>query len=139
MEDAQYCDCVLVNTTQRPMPEYRLQVYDAVFIGQVVKVELQDEVIWEDWTMRERVTELRVMKHWKGVSTEHLVIKSSGSNCDYVFRIGETYLVFAYETEDQTLKEASVLSADICDKEGTRLLEESYEQVKTLDALVEQK
>ena len=124
MEAAQYCDCIFVNGTQLPMTEFRLKTYDAVFIGHVVKIELQDGATWGDWAMRERITEFHVMKQWKGSSKERILIKGLGTNCDYPFRIGETYLVFAYEVDAQALDEAGTLTADICDKEGTRLLSE---------------
>lgn len=135
------CECVFVNATEMPMTEFRLQVYDAIFIGHVVKVELLDEATWGDWAMRERRTEFIVMRPWKGLARVHerITLKAFGSTCDYPFRLGETYLVFAEAIDSGTEGEADTFTTDICDPEGTRVMAESIEQIQALDALVKGK
>ena len=123
------------------MTEFRLQVYDSIFIGHVVKVELLDEATWGDWAMRERRTEFIVMRSWNGPArvNERITLKAFGSTCDYPFRLGETYLVFAEAIDSDMEEGAETFTTDICDPEGTRVMAESTEQIQALDALVERK
>lgn len=64
----------------------------AVFLGRVVGIDVDDQTK----TYRARI---RVQRSWKNVSADEVVV--SGTTicciCEYVFHVGESYLVYASE------------------------------------------
>jgi hypothetical protein len=82
---------------------------DAVFAGRVLSIDSQ------------RI-EFAVAEAFRGIEGQTVVLQQSGSNCDYPFKIGQEYFVYAYEGVDGGPRHASICSR-------TRLLSESDEDL----------
>ena len=85
----------------------------AVFSGEVT--ELSDTRV-----------KLRVERLWKGDLGGEVTLPNGGSSCYFGFRLGETYLVYAYERE-------GVLRTDICTL--TKRMAEAEKDIPILDKL----
>src|SRR5438132_6202058 len=74
----------------RALPAESFQRSDAVFIGQVIRVSDDGDGYF-----------IRVLKSWKGLNDARIVVRahvdveSLSCNSDYVFALGETYVIYA--------------------------------------------
>src|SRR5688572_28391517 len=78
------CDCVSPPVAQA----YRNA--DAVFVGVVTSIESQAQ-----GSFRREKTRFRIAMAWRGVVDRAVDVWNSGTSCDYGFKVGEIYLVFA--------------------------------------------
>ena len=92
---------------------------EAVFVGHVVSI---------DWSSigRGRV-QLAVLEPFRDLQLSQVTLVSEGSNCDYPFRMGESYLVYAHRMRD------GQLSTSICAR--TRPVAEATEDLTYLRSL----
>jgi hypothetical protein len=97
---------------------------DAVFVGHVVSIETLTTP--GNLTSRRHV-ELAVLEAFRGVQLSQLSLVAGGTNCDYPFRMGETYVVYAYRSAD------GQLSTSICAR--TRPVAEATEDLTYLRSL----
>ena len=114
------CVCIKPHRSPEEVKSDRRQTFDnsaAVFLGKVVSVDAY-------------VVRFRLEKRWKGNSEAEAVLSRNpagifpdgspiSGECDYPFRLGEEYLVYAY-LKDQKLKndDCSTLKAkDAADEE----------------------
>ena len=99
-QPAQACSCDRART-----PEEELQSSDAVFSGVVLKVDRSDSALGSGLHQSPDAPHpgpatFDVEESWKGVSENQITVdgrfsSSPGSSCDFNFREGERYLVFA--------------------------------------------
>jgi hypothetical protein len=90
------CTCTLDIPLLRKPEEQQIKIArkraKAVFLGRVVGIDVNER----NKTYRARIS---VLRSWKNVSADEVVI--SGTTvcciCEYVFHVGETYLVYASE------------------------------------------
>ena len=68
----------------------------------------------------------RITRWFRGGSAANVVIRGGGSNCDEPFKLGEAWLVYAFERD-------GVVSTSKCTR--TRLLGQAGEDVKYLDGI----
>lgn len=87
---ARACDCVTPSTAT-----VGLEYADAVFIGSVISIE--------DYGYGKK-SAFRVKQAWKGVPKEfvEIVTGSCTDPCNYKFDIGESYLVYAFKSDELT-------------------------------------
>ena len=94
------CETGLCSCAGRPDVPSALQSADAVFTGRVVSVRNTHPWWRRESDPRRRVT-LRVDRAWKGVDSRTVVmITRMISTCEFRFRRGESYLVFAHQRQD---------------------------------------
>lgn len=97
------CETGFCSCAGRPDVSSALQSADAVFTGRVVSVRNTHPWWRRESDPRRRVT-LRVDRAWKGVDSRTVVmITRMISTCEFRFRRGESYLVFAHGTGDGSL------------------------------------
>ena len=89
------CSCISLSP---PRPEFAR--VDAVFSGYVTEIDRTDEAY--DVV---RVT-VEVLTAWKGITGRRVMVHTgwSGAQCGYSFRVGESYLIYAYRSSDGTLR-----------------------------------
>lgn len=97
---------------------------DAVFVGHVVSI--QSSTSPGNFPFKRHV-ELAVLEAFRGLQPSQVSLVAEGSNCDYPFRIGETYVVYAYRSAD------GQLSTSICAR--TRPVAEANEDLTYLRSL----
>jgi hypothetical protein len=114
------CVCIKPHRSPEEVKSDRRQSFDkaaAVFLGKVVSLNAY-------------VVRFRLGKRWKGNPEEEVVLSRNpagtfpdgspiSGECDYAFRLGEEYLVYAY-LEDQKLKNddcATLKAKDAADEE----------------------
>ncbi len=71
-----------------PAPDKALEVTHAVFMGKATKVAVAGGV---------RTTTFKIARTWKGTTGQTIVVKTAehGATCGYIFKEGESYLVYA--------------------------------------------
>ena len=100
VRDGSACSCV----QDRRLVEEAYPHYDAVFVGQVVRMwlpaaeagsrtgEVEDDP---------HLVEIRVLKSWKGAKDGKIVVRSTQDGmCGYPFTLGRKYLVWASPAND---------------------------------------
>lgn len=121
-------DCVCVKDPHSSVEKIkadRRKTYDlagAIFEGKVVALDA--------YTVR-----LRLMKLWKGTSPDEIVLSTGAvpgvdgtplpEECSYDFRLGEEYLVYAYDVDGK-------LKTDVC---STLQLLDATDEEKGLDEI----
>ena len=73
---------------------------DAVFVGHVLSIESSRG--GGNFRLRAQV-EIAVLEAFRGLLQPQVALVAEGSNCDYPFRMGETYVVYAYRLADGQL------------------------------------
>lgn len=86
----------------------------AVFVGEVVEI---------DKSKPDAIVTFKVEKKWKGSKNETVVVRTNnqGKACEYIFKQGEKYLVYAYD---------DVLRTSICTR--TKELKSATENLRKL-------
>lgn len=97
---------------------------DAVFVGHVVSIESSTT---PGNFLFSRRAELAIVEAFRGLQLSQVTLVAGGSNCDYPFRMGETYVVYAYRSPDGTL------STSICAR--TRPVAQATEDLTYLRSL----
>ena len=97
---------------------------DAVFVGHVVSIE--SSATPGGLPFRRRV-ELAVVEAFRGLQLSQVTLAAEGSTCDYAFRMGETYIVYAYRSAN------GQLSTSICAR--TRPVAQATEDLTYLRSL----
>jgi hypothetical protein len=71
---------------------------DAVFMGKIISFELIPD-------MRRRVAKINVLKIWKGKKSaaEMVFTGLNDADCGYNFQVDETYVIYAYEVDNDKL------------------------------------
>lgn len=107
-EDLSACTC-----RQPPPPSRAFAEADAVFLGKVLSFEAIPAI-------HQRRAHLDVLKTWKGnkSAADTLFTPFDEAGCGYDFRVGETYLIYAYQYGEEPL------STNLC----TRTRHESFAQ-----------
>ena len=103
LRNAHACSCASV-----PLEEY-LRTSDAVFSGEVVGIDAND-LSRGPWPQLGKVT-FNVSDVWKGVSEEPVAVYGQGpeASCGIDFEKGESYLVYAYRSNED-----GPLETDLC-------------------------
>ena len=96
---------------------------DAVFIGRVTAAETRQV----EGKYPESVTELTVLRTFRGEQLPSMVLRGTITSCSYSFRIGETYLVYAYRGADGRF------GAGVCS--GTKPIAEADEDIAMIQTL----
>ncbi len=111
--DASACDCAAP-----PAADKALEGAAAVFLGKATEVKVKDGF---------RITTFRIKRTWKGTQGQTVVVKTTehGSECGYLFKEGEQYLVYCHR--DPSQKE---LLTDICSRTCTK--NESTKDLKVI-------
>lgn len=103
------CECL-----PRRSPRRELKISKVVFVGTVVEANVGG---------RNGLFRFRVERKWKGASAEFMTVSSGRGTCASLFRVGETYLVYA-------LEEDSELESNVCMR--TALLRDADKDLKAL-------
>lgn len=113
------CDLPLRNLSLKQQVNAALKNSKAVFSGQVLEITANPDNHY-------LVAKLKVEKSWKSIRTEEVSIVTGrgGGDCGFHFTIGETYLVYAYGTDDNKL------GTNICQR--TAKITEAAEDIKLL-------
>ncbi len=107
------CETGVCSCVGRRDVQSALRNADAVFTGRVVSVRNPRPWWRRDPDPQRRVT-LRVDRAWKGVDSRTVVmIMGLSSSCEFQFRRGESYLVFAYRRQN------GALGTSICSRTET--------------------
>ncbi len=73
--------------------------------------------------------QFKVLEGWKGVTKKEVwLTQSPSSNCDYHFKKGSDYLVYAYAPQDK--KKSEILGTSICTR--TRELAKANDDIVEL-------
>jgi hypothetical protein len=94
---ASACSCAIPPGTQKERAERALSESEAVFSGEVVRI---DRPSGPTWSSRDLETDtFRVSESWKGPWGGMLEVKTpvAGMSCGYPFEEGQEYLVYASE------------------------------------------
>jgi carboxypeptidase family protein len=75
---------------------------EAVFVGHVVSIDIWKTLI-SFFVPQSRRVELAVIEAFGGLQLSQVTLVQSGSDCDYPFRMGESYVVYAYRSSDGQL------------------------------------
>ena len=111
------CQC---REPQPPCAQYREA--DAVFIGSVAEIVRAEK---PPWFAGEKIR-FNVERAFKGVEGRSAQITNGGTSCDYEFREGHNYLVYAYRNT-----QSGTLITGYCTR--TRELAEAAEDIKYID------
>lgn len=110
---------------ERPSVKQSLAKANAVFVGKVVSVQntCADCIIGGDL----KVT-LEVKQYWKGVNSRTIILMagSGTDDCGYSFKIGDSYLVYAYSGDD------SFLHTNICTRTKPIADAQSHKDIRVL-------
>ena len=89
------CTCVLPEPTDtlKEQVNYARTYSHSVFSGHVLRIERAFPVV---------LVTLQVDGVWKGASSRTFMVTTDAGNCGYGFRLGEQYLVYAYEQPKAT-------------------------------------
>ncbi len=125
--EAHACGCAVAANADESVVEESFEKSAAVFSGKVVKVEEAPSVPPDgDDPFLGPVT-FEVEEAWKGASEGSVVVYGQGpeAGCGRNFEEGETYLVYAYRTDDY-------LATDYCGR--TKPVELASSDLRELDA-----
>ncbi len=112
----------------------------AVFMGEVISIDsIKVEGTGESKTLPdgsvefilpqyERLVTFKVTEVWKGYMVSGMKMLDSGTNCDFVFETGKSYLVYAY---GKVLKTTTCSRTALIDAKNTR------KEIKILNKLKE--
>jgi hypothetical protein len=122
------CSCPTIGATSEQLKGARLKDVEravAVFSGEVIELE-------------ENKVKFKVDKIWKGDSVDEITMtiqqgkyngKSVRTSCDYHFELGEKYLVYAYQINDE-------LNTGACSRTTPlKQVERVEEEMKRLDEI----
>src|SRR5262245_11725738 len=93
------CSCI----QDRRLVEEAYPHYDAVFVGQVVRMWLPGVEASSKGEVEDdpHLVEIRVLKSWKGAKGDKIVVRSTQDGmCGYPFVLGRKYLVWASAATD---------------------------------------
>ncbi|MDY6911282.1 MAG: hypothetical protein SVM79_02855, partial [Chloroflexota bacterium] len=118
VQPATACSCAEVAN-----PAEALEQASAVFSGRVLSLECPSGLVHSSADPVTAVFEVDTV--WKGPQQSRIVVTTAlmDSSCGFEFRIGRSYLVYAYGAEDD-------LQTDRCTR--TRLLMEAQEDLESL-------
>lgn len=119
------CTCMHLGSFQKPdqkMIDTKRDNANAVFSGKVTKIVSSAS---KGTTITSLKVYIKVIKAWKGVTTENVVVSTAkGSNfCGFPFKVNEEYLVYSYGKKND-------LSTDICSR--TTTLENAAKDIEFL-------
>ena len=121
VEDAFGCNCDLPlrNLSIKQQVKQALKHSEAVFSGRVLDISASPD----DHSL---VVRLKVEKSWKSSRAEEISIITGrgGGDCGFHFTVGETYLLYAYGSNGNTL------GTNICQR--TAKITEAAEDIKIL-------
>ncbi len=105
------CSCVM--DPRGEAPAAGLQRARAVFAGRVTRVN----DLLSGWTGRPVRVTFDVAQVWKGPAERHIMIRTGtgGGDCGIDFRLGEDYIVYAYDAQDPP-GTGSGLAANSCSR-----------------------
>ncbi len=131
------CECFLKNTSDKPWPEFRYDHYDVIFSGQVRTIEWLDDSPDGYPFNKSWIAHFDVDAQWKGARTDsmEIVAPRPHSGCEYPFKSGKKYMVYAVYDERVRRNDAPVLRAWICDFKGTGSFALGKHQIPVLDSL----
>lgn len=102
----------------------RFRMAKAVFAGRVVEIKPESEI---------EVVKFRVSKKWKNVSRDELVLYNAvDGEAIMDYRIGETYIVFAWGTDER-------LSTGSCSQGDVLLYAQAKSEIGRLNRLAKQR
>src|SRR5215216_4898558 len=92
------CTCMHLGSFQKPDQQLinrRRDSANAVFSGKVIKIVVSGES--KERTIISLKVYIKVIKVWKGVTTENVVISTAkaSSFCGFPFKVNEQYLVYS--------------------------------------------
>ena len=111
-----------MNKTEKQLVERERKKSKAIFVGEVIEITVPKTPSGEPaWVAKVKFKARRV---WKGVEEEEVSVFTANvcCICGYEFKLGESYLVYAYGTDG--------LSTDICTR--TRPLADAEKDLKVL-------
>lgn len=97
-----------------------------IFEGRVVSQ--YENVFFHDRAEYSMITNLEVIKDYRGARERKIVTIVGGFGCDFFFKKNETYIVFAYQ------RESGIYTTSMCTPTKLRLKFE-LEQIKIIDRL----
>jgi hypothetical protein len=102
------CDLPLLNRTLKQQVKKAQKQSQAVFVGNVIQVLQRPEAFGVS-------VKFRVERVWKGKRSQEVTIFTGqgGGDCGYRFEVGESYLVYAYGSNES-------LSTNICQRTAPR-------------------
>ena len=113
LQNAQACKC-----TPPPAPLDAKKKADAVFMGKVTKVELDEK-------KRAKIVTVEVKSWWKGIASKVITVKTAirSAACGYDFQEGEVYMIYAKG-------KGKSFSTNLCTR--TRPKDKAVEDIKAL-------
>lgn len=108
------CDCTITE------PSEKLREAEAVFVGQVVEIGSNDKSGWATVSIK-----FKVERYWKGIKEQFVTVASAPGiccTCGLPVKIGEKFLIYAYENNGQ-------LETSLCTSLG---LEYAKEELKII-------
>lgn len=109
------CDCLMPAT-----PQARLEKASTVFSGVVLSSKVSTTPAWT------KSYRFRVIQRFKGPVRREYLLEHGDSNCHFPFKVGESYLVYAYGKKP--------LSANICS--STQALSRAAAEVEALKQII---
>ena len=134
---APMCECFLQNKSGKPWPEFRYDHYDVIFAGQVRTIEWLNDAPAAYPFHKSWIAHFDVEAQWKGERKERMEIVAPRprTDCEYPFKSGKKYMVYAEFDERVQRNEAPILRAWICDFNGTGSFALGKHQIPVLDSL----
>ena len=149
------CGCVsMPNESVSDAVKYATEQSTMIFAGKVVGFEYRKGIPNQYMESRKKdsgnnieyetlVVKFQVERWWKGEATTEVFLATdetknsdgtgSGSSCDYHFKEGETYLVYAYGKENELRTYACARTRPLTKTEDLKILGEGKEPIEKKD------
>ncbi len=115
------CSCIrpFENPTLKQEVNWYRKNAKAIFTGEVIEIKKIPQT-----HSNGVIVKLVVENFWKSPVPKEIIIANSGTSCDYFFKTGKSYLIYAFSLSDKSI------STNLCS--GNKALQDATQDIKLL-------